>query len=49
MAKWNEDKTYAVKENGKGEIVVNVKSSSYLSGYTLNRLIEKGVKVIDNN
>jgi hypothetical protein len=40
--RFNEDETYPVRENGKGHIIVGKKSSSWLSGYTLNRLLELG-------
>ena len=42
--KYDENKTYQAHENKKGEIVVG-SGQSWLSGYTLNKLIEKNVVV----
>lgn len=49
MGKYNEKESYPVKENKYGYILIVKKSNSYLSGYTLNQLILKGIKVINKS
>jgi hypothetical protein len=39
--------SYSIKDK-KGIIYIDNKSSSIVSGATLNRLIEKGVKIVGN-
>ena len=48
MIKFDEDKTYPVYEDMNGNIIVGEKSTSYLSGETLNKLQARGVGCIDH-
>jgi hypothetical protein len=48
MIKFDESKTWQAGENKKGDIVLK-KSSSWLSGATLNALQLRGVTVIIKN
>lgn len=43
---FNTNATYPCREAKNGQIIVGVKSSSWLSGGTLNALLAKGVVVI---